>query len=128
MKDGIVYPGKRFTLQDLMKKTHSVFTTPDMSARNFPGSSVRKKKNGPYGPAGGTPQFGIYNSSLKDRGLDASPAPVEGDGGDGGGMGESIEKFYAFVESLRTESNSKTLDTIIEGFNLLLDNSKPSID
>ena len=124
-KDGIVYPDeKRFTLDDLNNKTsNSTFTVPGKAGRDFPGANVKKKKNKPpYGPAfpvgGGV--FATMDSSLKDGGADVGASDAGGDAGAGGGMGESIEKFTTFIESLRTESNSHELDVIKKGFDVII--------
>jgi hypothetical protein len=112
---------RNFSLEKLSKQSgNSVFTIPDWSSRNFDGATTKKKKkNGPpYGPA---LAFG-YGAMDSDPKAPAADVGASDAGGDAGGMGESIQKFRAFVESLRTDSNENDINTILEGFSIIIDN------
>lgn len=99
------------------RSSNSTFELPDFTARNFPGSTT-KKKRGWYGPALSFATTPDFDSSLSDVGVSV---------GDGSApLGESImeisdTKFRAFVESLVTEENSDTIGIIMEGYDAIIE-------
>ncbi len=95
----------------------SSFELPDFTSRNFPGSTT-KKKRGWYGPA-----LSFATTPDMDSSLSGASAPVEG--GAGAPMGESADiKFRTFIESLKTEANSSTISTIMEGYDAIMEARK----
>ena len=87
--------------------------------RNFSGATTKKKKNGPpYGPAAHSLEKAYTPGSLDtDGGSSLNWSGINGDGVSGpAGVGESINKFLPFLESLETEGNSSVINVIKTAF------------
>ena len=111
--------------------------------RDFPGATTSKKK-GAYGPAMDGSKIpgnmGDGGTTHEGQGMVASGGASAGVGaGAGAGAGainasidlkgtgimeNKAEKFVAFVESLRTDSNVHLLESVLDGFVTILESEK----
>jgi len=104
----------------MTKKFDFDFTTPskvvgltpeDLKKRNFPGATTK----GGYGPAN-APKVANGGSMISTIGYGTAGDPVVT--GAGSALGESRdEKFILFLESLKSEGNSKLIEVLKDGFN-----------